>query len=356
MINKKPPLIILTIVLGLIISLFIRNTTGNTDIAYARIYKYNQAIKYTQNTDLSTEKYVYDEARLLTDNEISDLESLSSEQDKNAGIEIFILTHNDSNSTYPEEYIENFEDQLPVGDRVYFLYDVYRGEIFMEGYGLAETYIHSKRIDNIFDYMVDDLRGGHYYIAFETYINMSADYMSDDSELNYDHNYDFESPPEEFDPNNEYSYDEYDYDRYYDDRYYNDNIDNDQKFNNSRNRWNTRNNSSDRNSSREDNILLNVWFQLFISLIIGGVVVGIMAYNSSGRMTAGSRDYLDRSKSGLIGRRDQYIRSTVTKVRKPTQNNSSGSRAGSRGGFNSGGFRGGSSSGGRSHSSGGRKL
>ena len=74
-------------------------------------------------------------------------------------------------------------------------------------------------------------------------------------------------------------------------------------------------------------------------------------------MTAGSRDYLDRSKSGLIGRRDQYIRSTVTRVRKPTQNHtSSGSRGGSRGGFSSGGFRGGRSSGGRSHSSGGRKL
>ena len=37
-----------------------------------------------------------------------------------AGIEIYILTHNDKNATYPEKYIEDFEDQLPVEDRVYF--------------------------------------------------------------------------------------------------------------------------------------------------------------------------------------------------------------------------------------------
>lgn len=326
MINyKKPTPILLRIILSLIFYLSILSILGDTDIAYATS---------TQSTDLSTEKHVHDQAGLLTDNEISDLESLSKEYGENAGIEIFILTHNESDSTYPEKYIENFEDQLPIADRVYFLYDVYRGEIFMEGYGLAETYIHSKRIDNIFDYMVDDIEKEQYYIAFETYIKMSADYMSDDSELNFDHNYDFENPPDEFDHDNNFSYDDkYDYDGYYDDSEIR--------------------NSTSNNDNIEDNILLNIWFQLFASLIIGGIVVGIMAYNSSGRMTAGSRDYLDHSKSGLIGKRDQYIRSTVTKVRKPTQNNTS---AKSRGGFNSGGFRGGSSGGGRSHSSGGRKL
>lgn len=306
--RKRFPSLLTTILLGLILSLslhILNVITSNTTVVFA------------------TTRHVYDEAGLMTDKEITDLEELSEEYGENAGIEIFILTHDDPNSTYPERYIEDFDDQLPVGDRLYFLYDVSREEIFMEGYGLAETYIHSKRIDKIFDNVVDDLNNGYYYDAFETYIVMSADYMADESELNYDHDYYYDSPPEGFDPDNEYNYDEYDYDRYYDDE------------------------------PQGENILLNVWFQLFISLIIGAVVVGLLAYNSSGRMTAGSRDYLDRSKSGLIGRRDHYIRSTVTKVRKPTQNTSSG---GSRGGFNSGGFRGGSSSGGRSHSSGGRKL
>lgn len=268
-------------------------------------------------------KRIYDYAGLLTETEKEELENLSKEYGENAGIEIFVLTHNDEDSTYPEKYIEDFEDQLPAGDRVYFLYDMYRGEIFMEGYGLAETYIHSKRIDKIFDLVADDLKSGNYYDAFENYIIQSADYMKDDSELNYDHNYTYDSTPEGFDPDNEYSYDDYDYDKYY------------------------------KAERLKDNMFFNIWFQLIVSVIIGAVVVIILAYNSGGRMTAGANDYVDRSRPGLIGCRDQYIRSTVTKRRKPTTDSGSGHKSG---GFNSSGFRGGTSSGGRSHSSGGRKL
>ncbi|MDD4113720.1 MAG: TPM domain-containing protein [Herbinix sp.] len=272
------------------------------------------------------DRRVYDEAGLLDTYETQELEDLSHEYGERAGIEIYVLTNDDKNATNPEKYIEDFEDQLPVGDRVYFLYDSRDSdepEIFMEGFGLAETYIHSKRVDKIFDNVADYLKNDHYYDAFKTYIIMSANYMEDDSELNYDHNYRYDSTPEGFDPDNEYSYDEYDYQGHYDK----------EAFMNS--------------------IFINFWFQLVVALIIGGIVVGALAYRSSGRMTAGARDYLDRSRGGLIGRRDQYIRSSVTRWRKPQQNSSSG---GGRGGFNSGGFRGGISGGGRSHSSGGRKL
>ena len=303
--------------LMLFLVLIIQNSMVSDNlIAYASVEKVSAS---TTDTD---SRRVYDEAGLMNDYEISELESISQENGEKAGIEIFILTHNDKDATYPEKYIEDFEDQLPVGDRVYFLYDVYRGEIFMEGYGLAETYIHSKRIDVIFDNVEDYLRNEYYFDAFNTYITMSADYMADDSELNYDHNYNYDTTPDGFDPNNEYSYDDYDYDGYYE---------------------------------KEDlmnSILLNFWFQLLVAFVIGGIVVGVLAYRSSGRMTAGGRDYLDGSRGGLIGRNDQYIRSTVTKWRKPQQNSSSGGR----GGFNAGGFRGGTSGGGRSHSSGGRKL
>lgn len=274
------------------------------------------------------DKRVYDEAGLMTAYEIKELEALSHEYGDKAGIEIFILTHNDRNATYPEKYIEDFEDQLPIGDRVYFLYDVYAGEIFMESYGLAETYIHSKRIDKIFDNVADFLRNDNYYDAFKTYITMSAGYMEDDSELNFDHDYIYDKPPSGFDPDDEYSYDEYDYEGHY------------------------------RKEDLKNSIYLDFWFQLAVALVIGAIVVSSLAYHSSGRMTTGSKDYLDRSRQGLIGRRDQYIRSSVTRWRKPSQNTSGGSRgsSGGRGGFNAGGFRGGRSSGGRSHSSGGRKL
>lgn len=270
-------------------------------------------------------KRVYDEAGILTQEEISLLEDMCLTYGEDAEVEIFILTHNDPNTVYPERYIEDFEDLLPVGDRVYFLYDMARSEIFMEGYGKAETYIHSRRIDVILDTVFDDMKAGNYYDAFETYITMSADYMKDDSELNWDHNYNLQDLPSgsSSDPaKDDYirHQNEYDYDRYYD---------------------------------KPESVLTKVWFQLAASLAIGGITVGIMAYNSGGRMTAKGSDYLDVKRSGLIGRRDVYIRTRVTRIRRPTNNtnNTSG-----RGGFNSGGFRGGVSSGGRSHSSGGRRL
>lgn len=275
-------------------------------------------------------KRIYDKAELLTHDEYNELQMMCLEYGEKAGIEIFILTHNDPEAVYPEAYIENFEDRLPVGDRVYFLIDLARGErgeIFMEGYGKAETYIHSKRIDIIFDNMVDDLRAGNYFDAFVTYITMAAAYMEDDSELNYDHNYIYDNPPAA-NANDPYTANQknYDYDRYYDTARY-----------------------------KKDSILTNIWFQLIVSIAVGGTAVGIMAYNSGGKMTVRGNDYLDSSHSGLIGRRDDYISTRVTRVRKPTQNNNNHSNTG-RGGFNAGGSRGGVSSGGRSHSSGGRSL
>lgn len=293
----------------IILSLTMFNFISSTEVAFA-----DEAIPIDG-------KRVYDDAGILTDSEIEKLEANIKKNEETSGIEIYILIHDDKKSTYPERYIEDFKDQLPVGDHVHFLYDIYRGEIFIKGYGLAETYIHSKRIDKILDNMVGDLKSKNYVTAFNTYISMSSKYMADDSEINTDYNYIYDNPPDGFDPDNEYSYDDYDYDSYY------------------------------KNERLDDNIFFNFGIQILISIGIGVIVVGVMLYNSGGKMTVGGNDYLDRRRQCLIGKRDQYIRTSVTKTRKPTQSSSSSS-----GGFNSGGFRGGSSSGGRSHSSGGRKL
>jgi uncharacterized protein len=183
--------------------------------------------------------------------------------------------------------------------------------IWIQGYGLAETYIHSKRIDKIYEAMEGPMGDGDYVEAFATYIKKSAAYMEDDTDLNWDHDYSASSPQSG--------------DAYYD--YYGD--------------------------GRND-LWTSWWFQLIVSLILGGVIVGTMAYHSSGKMTTGGYTYMDRNHSGLIGRRDQYLRTRVTRVRRPKENTTISHGKG--GGFNAGGFRGGVSSGGRSHSSGGGRF
>jgi uncharacterized protein len=263
-------------------------------------------------------QHIYDKADLLSTSEITDLEEMCTEYGDEAGIEIMILTHDDSNAVYAEDYIEDFEDTLPVGDRVYLLIDMNNRDVFIEGYGLTETYIHSKRIAVIIDDITPSLSNGDYYNAFLTYIKSSAAYMSDDSELNYDHDYTAGTPQSS--DSNAPNYDE---------------------------TWPTDYNSYE---NTVENVLTNVWFQLLAAIIIGAIAVAIMAYNAGGKMTTGGNTYMDSGNSGLIGRRDDYIRTQVTRVRRPQNNNNGG------GGFNAGGFRGGVSGGGRSHSSGGGKF
>jgi uncharacterized protein len=87
---------------------------------------------------------------------------------------------------------------------------------------------------------------------------------------------------------------------------------------------------------------LNSLFHIAVALLIGGITVSTMAFNAGGKMTVNGNNYIDVGNSGLIGRRDDYIRTQVTRIRKP-QNNG-------------GGGGGGISAGGLSHSSGSAKF
>lgn len=215
---------------------------------------------------------IYDDAGILSTTEYHELEEMCISYGNKAGIDIFILTHDNSDTVDGDIYIENFYDAGVYGDSVILLIDLYRRDVLLQGYGKAEDYLNSNRLDKIRETITPYLSDAEYATAFEIYIEDSADFMGNNPK---DDSYEF---------------------------------------------------------------LFNIWFQLAVSLAIGGIVVGTMAYNSGGRMTAGGNTYIDPGHSGLIGRRDNYIRTTVTRVRKPTQNSG-------------GGLRGGISAGGHSHSS-----
>ncbi|WP_306345154.1 TPM domain-containing protein [Lederbergia ruris] len=85
-----------------------------------------------------------------------------------------------------------------------------------------------------------------------------------------------------------------------------------------------------------DNLLFQLWFQAAVSIGLGVLIVGGMAYNSGGRVTINNKTYEDSSTSRVVNRRDQYIRTTTTKRRKP-QSNSGGGSSGGGGGRTSGG-------------------
>lgn len=93
-------------------------------------------------------------------------------------------------------------------------------------------------------------------------------------------------------------------------------------------------------ASEPANIFYQWWFQIIIAVVLGGLITGAFVYNSGGRVTVNNRTYLDMNTSRILDRRDDYIRTVVTKRRKPSQNSGGGgvtggghSHSGSRGSF-----------------------
>lgn len=84
-----------------------------------------------------------------------------------------------------------------------------------------------------------------------------------------------------------------------------------------------------------ENPLFNLWFQLGAAVVIGGIVVGVLTYRSGGRITINRRTYEDERKSGILDRKDQYLRTTTTK--RKIERNTNSSSGGGGGGITGGG-------------------
>lgn len=77
-----------------------------------------------------------------------------------------------------------------------------------------------------------------------------------------------------------------------------------------------------------DNLLFKWWFQLIASISIAAIIVAIMAFRSGGRVTVSEKNYLNSAQSGVVDQRDQYVRTTVSKVKKPSNNSGGGGGGG----------------------------
>lgn len=88
-----------------------------------------------------------------------------------------------------------------------------------------------------------------------------------------------------------------------------------------------------------ESFLFETWFHLLAAVAIGAVVVGLMAYNSGGKVTVNERTYTGDFK--VTNRKDIYLTKSVTRQRKPSNKSGGGggvtggghSHSGSRGSF-----------------------
>jgi uncharacterized protein len=268
------------------------------------------------------DRKIFDYYELFSDKEVEKLEELSKKYGEEGKIDIVVITTDSLDGKSRQEYLEDCYDEYSFGYEKEFGTAVLlllnmdpddRG-IEIQGYGGAENYIHNDRIEHMLDDIVKFLQNQEYYKAMETYMKQAAYYMNEDKGVN--------TSPVVGEKDSGHYYGEASVD-------------------------------GPSNYYEEPKELLpqDLLVMLGISLVIGVIVVGIMAYTSGGRVTVTSRTYLDEQNSRVIGSRDDYIRTTTTRVKKPSNDNNSSGGGGIR---SSGG--GGVSSGGHSHSGGGRSF
>lgn len=237
---------------------------------------------YKGEAAIETKQYVYDFAGLLKKDEITKLEELAQKFSVKRNTDIIILTTNDTKGKDIVPYMEDFYDEMALG------YDKSHGNtailtIDMKGRDvyLAGFYKAEKYLD---DRRLDSIRD-----------KITPDLSSG----NY------------YDAFHTFIKTSYKY-------------------------------MGIKPGVNPDNILFNIWFQISASIGLAGIIVGAMAYNSGGKVTVSAKTYEATDSSSVLHRKDQYIRTTTSRIKKPTNNNS--------GGGSGGGFGGGISRGGHSHS------
>lgn len=278
---------------------------------------FSSGMKTSEAQEQGLKPLIYDEAGLLNQDEIDELNELANQIGALRETDIIILTSDNPENIDVELLTENFYDERAPGfdkthgNAVILTLDMNNREVYLAGFYKAETYLDNDRLDEIRSQITPDLANGDYKLAFQTYIETAGSYLESLPEVK----------PDVTNENNSYKppvqTPTYVTDPYVTPR--------------------------PELNSGSNHLFYNTWFQLAVSLIIGAVSVAVMAYRSGGRVTVNSSTYEEAHTSGILDSRDDYLHTTVTKQKiERNKNNSSG--GGSSGG-------GGMTSGGHSHSS-----
>ncbi|WP_246197238.1 TPM domain-containing protein [Cytobacillus depressus] len=220
-------------------------------------------------------QYIYDFAKLLTKEEVAELQSLASELGMERNTAFIIITANGTGGKDIVQYVEDFYDEhapgydQPHGNTAILMIDMQERDVYLAGFKKAEDYLDSGRLDQIRHKITPALSEGQYFQAFSAFIHTSYDYMGYEPGVN------------------------------------------------------------------PENLLFKWWFQLAASLGIAGIIVTFMAYRSGGRVTVNAGTYMNSHQSRVLNKYDHFIRQTVTRQKKPSSN--SGGGGGGGGGISSGG-------------------
>lgn len=268
---------------------------------------------------------IYDYADLLTQDEEVELERFYYQWGLEAETDIILVTTDDMEGKPDKVYLEDFQDAL------YFTQDVLAENAVMmlinmedrivtiQGYGDCEFWLSNDRIEYILDWVYEGLIDGNYFAAAESFGEQTVYYMNQDKGVST-----------EYEPGQDYGESYGGPSDYYT-----------EPLNERYTAW------------EYLGMMLSEAFFGSVLLAAAGSSIAclIIGWNRKTKVTVYPATYMDQNNSGLSAKRDDYLRTTVTKVRRPKESSSNG---GSSVGRSSGG--GGRSSGGRSHSGGSRRF
>lgn len=126
---------------------------------------------------------VYDRAELLSDEEENELRSLAAELGAERETDFLIITLDGTGGLDIEDYVARFYDDVapgydgPHGNAAILAIDLQERDVFLAGFGKAETYLDSGRLDKIRGKITPALSEGDYYGAFRKYLVLAHDYM-----------------------------------------------------------------------------------------------------------------------------------------------------------------------------------
>ncbi|MBB5179870.1 uncharacterized protein HNQ44_001294 [Planomicrobium koreense] len=127
------------------------------------------------------DQHIYDNADLLNSIEAQELEAEAAKYSREEDVDFLFLTVNGMEGKDIVTFMGDFFDQWAVDNSqenaVLLTIDIASREVFLSGFGTAETSLDDERIDLVLDRIVPDLQAGDYGGAFEETMAASSEYM-----------------------------------------------------------------------------------------------------------------------------------------------------------------------------------
>lgn len=141
----------------------------------------------------AAEKYVYDEAFLLTMEETEELEQMAGQFSERWGMDFGVATTDDALGKTSRDYADDFYDaHFDISDErggVLYLIDMDNREIYLSTCGQAIRYLTDERIERILDEAYAEIADGDYYGTFEAFFEATEEYLErgiPSGQYNYD--------------------------------------------------------------------------------------------------------------------------------------------------------------------------